>query len=69
MLALAMYRKTRCPHCGGDMVESTDIANDGKYRPLLPLQCHRCVAFSQSHEAYKDAPHLTSLHHRVELRR
>lgn len=69
MLALALYRKTRCGQCGGDLVESTDERNEGRYRPTLPVQCHRCVAFGQSHKAYQDAPYPESLLHRVELRR
>jgi len=69
MLALAMYRRMRCARCGGDLVESTDPANDGRYRPLLPVQCHSCVAHAQSEEAYRDEPYPYTLMHRVELRR
>lgn len=69
MLALALYRRTRCGRCGGDLVETTDSRNEGRYVPLLPVQCHRCVGLEQSEDGYREAPHPYTLMHRVELRR
>jgi hypothetical protein len=65
MLALTEYRGSRCPGCGGDLTVTTDADNDGRFAPLQPVQCHRCVGFSQSHKAYADDPHPTSLIHQV----
>lgn len=65
MLALARYRGDLCPICHGDMVETTDIANDDGYRALPPIRCHRCTALGRSAEQYKDEPHPQALLHQV----
>jgi hypothetical protein len=65
MLALKVYRDGRCPGCGGDLSVTAAPENEGKYRPEPPLQCFRCVAFGQSHQAYTDQPHPLSLIHLV----
>lgn len=65
MLALRLYRETRCPGCGGDLNVTTAGENEDTFKPQLPLQCFRCVAFGQSHEAYRDNPHQGSLIHLV----
>jgi len=69
MLALGLYRQSRCRGCGGDLDETTNTANDEKYHPLLPLQCHRCAAFARAQEQYREHPQPNSLLHRVELKR
>lgn len=53
MLALKAYRDTRCPHCGGNLTETTAAENEDRYEHELPLTCHRCVAFARAHEAYE----------------
>lgn len=68
MLALRMYRASLCPGCTGDLEVTTAAENENKYRPELPLQCFRCVAFSQSHKAYDDQPHPQSFLHLVPTR-
>lgn len=68
MVALALWRERRCPGCGGDLADTADPANDDQYRYHPPLQCFRCVAFSQSHEVYDTEPHPRSLIHLVPQR-
>jgi uncharacterized protein with PIN domain len=65
MLALRMYRASRCPSCGGDLAVTTAPENEGMFKKNLPVTCHRCVAFSVSHQAYADYPHPHSLIHQV----
>jgi hypothetical protein len=65
MLALAMYRETRCPGCGGDLNVTTKAEHEERYKAELPLQCFRCVAFSRSNDAYADQPYPGSLIHLV----
>jgi len=68
MLALAMYRETRCPGCGGDLNVTTQSEHERQYKPELPLQCFRCVAFGRSNDAYADQPYPGSLVHLVPQR-
>lgn len=65
MLALQIYRETKCPGCGGDLDETTKAEHEDRYRHELPLQCYRCVAFSRSHEEYAEQPHPASFIHLV----
>lgn len=72
MLALALWRDSRCRSCGGDLVETTAPENDGSpgsssYRPLPPVRCHRCTALAASEERYRKNDHPHALIHRVEL--
>lgn len=62
MLALAAYEAERCPHCGGDLRETTDPANADAYRHQPALECYRCRAFAQSHDAYTDQDSRSFLH-------
>lgn len=68
MLALALWREHRCPNCGGDLDVTANPDNEDRFRPMLPLQCFRCVAFGQSHKAYSNSPHVSSLIHLVPQR-
>jgi uncharacterized protein with PIN domain len=68
MLALKLYRDSRCPHCDGDLAVTTAPESEGRYRHELPLQCFRCVAFAQSRKAYADEPHAETLLHLVQQR-
>lgn len=68
MLALALHEENRCPGCGGDINVTTDPKNEDGYRHQPPLQCFRCVAFSQAHQAYAEQPHPLSLIHLVPAR-
>lgn len=65
MLALRLYRSTRCPGCGGNLAVTTAPENEDRYRPEPPLQCFRCVGFAHSHKAHEDNPHPDSLIHLV----
>lgn len=67
MLALGEYRGNLCPGCGGNLVHTADAANEGKYRPGLPIQCFRCVAIGQGRDAYADQPQPHSFLHMVPL--
>lgn len=69
MLALAEHRASRCDRCGGDLAETTAPDAEDGYQPALPVQCHRCVAFAQSEQAYLDHPHPLTLIHQVQPRR
>jgi hypothetical protein len=73
MLALGLWRDSRCRGCGGDLAETTAEEHSGDpgragYRPLLPVRCHRCTALSASEHTYRDERHPHALIHRVELR-
>lgn len=76
MLALNLWRESRCTGCGGDLAETTADENDGSpgngaYLPLHPIRCHRCTALSAVEKAYSQnplTPHPHALMHRVELR-
>jgi hypothetical protein len=65
MLALERYRKTRCPHCRGDLDVTTDAKNEDRFKAELPVQCFRCLAFARSHDAYRDQPQPHTLLHLV----
>jgi hypothetical protein len=67
-LAYQMYRDSLC-RCGGYLPDTTNPRNEGRYRPLLPIQCHHCLALAQSEETYRDEPHPMTLIHQAELRR
>jgi uncharacterized protein with PIN domain len=69
MLALAAYRKTRCPNCGGDLGETTAAENEDRYLHEPPLQCFRCVGLARSAEAWKDRDHAHTYLHLVKLKR
>lgn len=69
MMALADYRALRCPHCGGNLEESTDPANEDRYRHLDPIQCYRCLENARAEREYAEHPFPLTLLHRVELRR
>lgn len=69
MLALAAYRKRICPGCGGDLAETTAAVNEDRYKPELPLQCHRCLGFARAAETYQEEKHPHTYLHRVKLKR
>ncbi len=68
MVALGLYRKGRCPGCGGDLAVTTDGKNEDRFLHELPLQCYRCVAFTRAAEAYVDQPRPNTLIHLVPQR-
>jgi hypothetical protein len=68
MLALGLYRKTRCPGCGGDLAVTTDGKNEDRFQHDLPIECHRCVAFARAAEAYEGQPRANTLIHQVPRR-
>lgn len=68
MLALAMYRATRCPHCGGDLAVTTAPENEERFRAEPPLQCFRCLAFARDHADYSDERHPQTYLHLVPRR-
>lgn len=65
ILALAMYRETRCPGCGGNLNVTTKAEHEDQYKAELPLQCFRCVGFARDNDAYADEPYAGSLIHLV----
>ena len=53
MLALARLRKGECSGCGHPLIESTDPANDGRYKVDSPTRCYACNALQVAFEKAK----------------
>jgi hypothetical protein len=66
-LAYQVYRDSLC-RCGGYLPDTTNPRNEGRYRPLPPLECQHCMALAESEESVQH-PHPIALIHRAELRR
>lgn len=64
MLALARYRDGLCPHCGGELDVTSKPEHEERYKPLPPIECHRCVGFARSRDGVEH-PHPEALIHRV----
>lgn len=69
MLALAKYRESRCPRCDGDLAETTDPANRGRYVPLDAVCCYRCDGLIVAEQRYAKVERPGALLHAVQLRR
>ena len=69
MMALADYRASRCPHCGGSLEETTDPANEDQYHRLDPVQCYRCLEYARADKEYAEYPFPFTLLHRVQLKK
>lgn len=54
VLALLAYESQLC-QCGGYLPETTDPANEDRYRADLPKRCHRCNAVQQRQAEYSEA--------------
>lgn len=65
MLALKVYRDSRCPGCGGDLAITTASENEERFRHQLPLECYRCIAFARSHKQQEGHLYPLSLIHLV----
>jgi hypothetical protein len=65
MLALGLYRASRCPGCKGNLAVTTAPENEDRFVHELPLQCQRCVAFARGAEAYADQPRPNTFIHLV----
>ncbi len=61
MLALAQLRKGECSGCGHPLIESTDPANEFRYRVDPPTRCHACDALQLAYEGAQRAPHPQAL--------
>jgi hypothetical protein len=66
MLALHMWRATRCPHCGRALRECT--APDAEYKAALPTRCHATTALLQAQKPYADTPQAEALLFHIERR-
>lgn len=66
MLALREYEDD-LHVCGQPLSESTDPANQGRYRTLLPVRCHACDAIEIKQEEYREATRPRALLWRTEL--
>lgn len=64
MLALAAYEGQCCHGCGGYLPETTDRANEERYRSEA-ARCHQCTAIAQEADGYKDSRHSQALQYRV----
>ncbi len=61
MLALARLRKGECSGCGHPLAESTDPANEGRYKVDPPVRCHACNALQIAFDKAKDYKHPQAL--------
>jgi ribosomal protein S27AE len=61
MLALAAYRATLCPACGGFLPDTTEAEAEDRYHCGPPHVCHRCVALDIATKSYVEDPHPSSL--------
>jgi hypothetical protein len=69
MTALAAYRATRCPNCGGDRRECTAHESDGRTFVVPdPVRCRALTALAIKQAQYQDASQPEALLWRVERR-
>lgn len=68
MLALSVYRDTRCPSCGQDIRDCTSASAEGKYVVPPPTRCHATTALLIAQKPYADAPQGGALLWRTERR-
>lgn len=69
MAALAAYRTTRCPNCGGDLGECTAHESDGRTFVVPdPVRCRARTALAIKQAQYQDATQPEALLWRVERR-
>lgn len=68
MLALGVWRATRCPNCGLDIEECTSPDNDGRYVASLPHRCHATTARLIRQKEYEETPQSEALLFSVEKR-
>lgn len=69
MLALASYRLAHCPHCQGNLAETTNPNNEEGYKTTT-ARCFKCTALAISMAAL-NVPGVTAPHailHMAELR-
>ncbi len=66
MLALAAWRASRCPGCGGDLAETTNPDNQNRYLTEA-LRCHRCTALHMSAAEWADERASMAVLHQVHL--
>lgn len=59
--ALLAYDDDKCPGCGGQLTETTDIHTDGRWRVDPPTRCHRCTALGTAQDRYRETPHSHAL--------
>jgi len=69
MLALALYRDSRCPLCGGDIRDCTGPEDEADVHVPPPRRCRRTDALIGAQETYKDNPRPAALLFRAEIRR
>lgn len=67
-LALDIVEGETCTGCGHRLAESTDPANEGRYRADPPVLCHACTALDQGTQPYREHPHPQALRFAVRLR-
>lgn len=61
MLALAAYRATLCPHCSGNLAETTDPANERAYASEA-VRCHKCTSQAVAALPFQQDPNVTAPH-------
>lgn len=69
LLALAAYRATRCPACGGDISECTSPDAEGGFEVPPPTRCQAKTALVIAQQDYKDSPQPEALLWRAKRRR
>lgn len=55
-LALADYRATLCPLCGGPRDECMSPEAETAYEAALPVRCHKTTALRRGQKARQDKP-------------
>lgn len=60
-IALQEYEAGLCPGCQEPMSETTDPANEGRYRTDLPIRCHRCTMAEIARDVHQDKPQASAL--------
>lgn len=68
LLALIQWEAELCPGCRQPLSETTKPEHEDRYRPGLPIRCHRCTASEQAAERYQDTAQPSALLIPVALR-
>lgn len=69
MLALADYRASRCPNCGGDARECLDPETEGEWVVPPPVRCQARTAITIAQKPYGESPQPEALLFRAERKR
>lgn len=60
MVALDLFRASRCPNCGRDIEECTAAESEEAYE-AIHSRCHATTARLIAQDAYRENPHSSAL--------